>query len=679
LLINKIIGNNIKDKVLDFLKNCIKKENIYIMFLSFVLVFCMFSYVNEFIYNTLPKTEITITPYETEKNIEIEKTINYVTLLENETTVKFYKLKDMFYKNKNLKENLKGLEYIKKGEYNYSLNALRLNNLNNKILINLKKIPNNRIIFYNIGTSKKILIESRKEKQIIDLSKEKIGATFVYFPFSESKLFLFYTTGIYLILGFLVFYLINVIRKVFKKIKIPKYFLNYNPMQLTLIIYAIICTYVTYKFMTNTLPKSLFTNNGKLFGDQDYYWTIGKLMKDFNLLELKKTVYSFRGYFSSVLPMISLIIEKFTSINSLWLYHMLNNAFTAFLLGYLIPELHNKLALKKVKNYQIFVLFTLFFFFWKGMFYSVLADMVGITCALYSILLFIKYKENNNNKEALLSGICLGIASLSRSNFTIGFYAICFLFIFSLFCKKIKLNKTFFCYFFLGVFLICIPQIKINYDTGHIGIFAYDKKGSFLKGETLKQTHLNLMAKTSFVAWPYPVPDKTSQDMLREFSNGETISFKQGITMFSENFIITSIIIVKKIFLSLDLKTPEIYPWYKYSLHSNFYLFSFFNYFVILTGLFFVINNIFRKRLFSKKEKILGSLLYLLYMFPQTILDIEWRYYILLYLMIYYIFSFKFLEILINETFRKELKESTYLNFVSVGISFYFIFSSFYY
>lgn len=668
-----------REKGLNFLKNYIKKENIYIMFLSYLLAFCMFSYVNEFIYSILPEVEITINSYETEKNTEIEKGLSYIVLLENETTTKFYKLKDVFAKNKNLEENVEGFNYIKVGEYGYNLNSLHLNNYKNKVNIKIKKIPNSKIIFYNIGISKKISLTSKKNSVIIDLSEEKQGDVFTYFPFSESNSFLLYSTIVYLVLGFLIFILLNIIKKILKKIKVPKIFLNYNPLQLTIVIYIIICIYVNYKFMTNTLPKSLFTDKGELFGDQGYYWKIGELIKNFNLLELKKSVYSFRGYFSSVLPMISLMIEKFTNISSLWLYHMLNNIFTAFLLGYIIPELHNKLALKKVKNYQIFVLFILFFFFWKGMFYSVLADMVGITCALYSILLFIKYKENKKKREAFLSGICLAIASLSRSNFTIGFYAVCVLFILSCFFKKIKLNKTFFFYFLLGVFFICFPQIKINYDTGHIGLFSYDKKGSFLEEETLKQTHLNLMAKTSFVAWPYPVPDKMSQNMLYEFSNGENISFKQGLSMFSENFIITSIIIIKKIFLSLDLKTPEIYPWYKYSSHSNFYLFSFFNYYIVLTGLFFVINNNFRKKFFSKKEKIWGSLLYLLYMFPQTILDIEWRYYILLYLMIYYIFSFKFLEVLSNKILRKKLKESTYLSFIFVGILFYFVFSSFYY
>ena len=71
------------------------KENIYIMFFSYLLAFCMFSYVNRVIYKILPDIELTISSYKPEKNEGTEKNLLYIALLEDENTSKFYKLKNL--------------------------------------------------------------------------------------------------------------------------------------------------------------------------------------------------------------------------------------------------------------------------------------------------------------------------------------------------------------------------------------------------------------------------------------------------------------------------------------------------------------------------------------------------------------------------------------------------------
>ena len=68
-----------KERRLIFSKSYIKKENIYIMFLSYLLAFCMFSYVNEFVYKILPNVELTVSSYEPEKNEGTEKNSLYIT------------------------------------------------------------------------------------------------------------------------------------------------------------------------------------------------------------------------------------------------------------------------------------------------------------------------------------------------------------------------------------------------------------------------------------------------------------------------------------------------------------------------------------------------------------------------------------------------------------------------
>ena len=668
-----------REKVLNFLKNCIKKENIYIMFLSYLLAFCMFSYVNEFIYKMLPDVELTISSYEPEKNEGTEKNLNYIALLEDENTSKFYKLRDVFDENKKLKENTEGFNYINVGDYGYNLNSLYMNNPKNKVTIKMKKMPNSKLLFYNIGTSKKILLESKKSSVILDMSKEKEGDFFSYYPFSESKAFLLYASFIYLSLGILIFISLNIIKRFLKKIKIPKYFLEYNPKQLTLIIYAIISIYVSYKFISNTLPKSLFLENGDLFGDQIYYWKIGKLLRNLDMNGIRKHAVSFRGYFSSVIPMISQVIGEATNINSLWICFMLNNIFAALLLGYIIPELNNKLNPRKTKNYEILVLFAIFFIFWKGMFYAVIVDIMAATFLLWSVLLFIESIYKKKKLYMFFSGMFVSIAALNRGNYIFGIYFVFALFILNNMLKffgkqKYKLKNTFFALFFIGVFIISIPQIKINYDKGHIGMFPYDTEkswGDYSLTRSLMSTSLNI----TLTGWPYLVKDGMTQKMSENFGTKEIVpSINQTLTVYITTPIVSFTTALKKIFLSLDVKTADVYPLHKFRLHTDFYLFSFFNYFIILTSSYFLGNKKIRNKFFTKKELSIYGLVSL-FLVPSLIFTVEWRYFILNYLILYSIFCFKYFDFLKE----KEFDKNSYLKFILFFICICFLISSSYY
>ena len=654
------------------------RKNIYLLILSFFLAFCMFSYVNEFVYMILPKVEVTISPVE----IKTENT-NYITLLEDEDTKRYYNLNHVFLENKKLNENLDGLNYIKKGVYGYSVNAIHINNSKNKIKMKVKKIPNLKISFYNVGISKKIKIKTSKNVGVVDISDYKKGEIVNYFPFEKSKLFLIYSIGVYLILGISFLAVLKVISFFIQKLKIPKFLKKYTPMRMVFMIYFLVSVYITLKCLTNTLPSTLFNKNLSLFGDQKYYWKIGTLIEKFDFKSLSKSVISFRGYFSSVIPAIALLINKYTKINAYWLYYMINNFFICLLLGYIIPQLYVKLQNKKLENYKIFSLFIIFSIFWKGMYYSVLADMIGVTFLLWSVLFILEYIEKKEKKFSFFSGICFAISALNRSNYVLGIYFILIWFILNNIFKVLKINKykiknNFFFFFFLGIFIVCLPQIKLNYENGHTGLFSYDKKGSWIrKDESLKDEIINHTLRNTIVTWPYSTSDVTAQRILNNFIKDENtrISFRQGLSAFVTTPFDTIILIVKKLFLSLDVKTSEVYPWHRYVEHTNFYLFSFINYFIISTVIYLVQDQKTRKKLFSRKEILLGILLFTLYVLPQIILHIEWRYYILLYLIVYYIFAFKIFDFFKDSSLKKIL----YLKFVTTFIVIFFIISSYYF
>ena len=59
-------------------------------------------------------------------------------------------------------------------------------------------------------------------------------------------------------------------------------------------------------------------------------------------------------------------------------------------------------------------------------------------------------------------------------------------------------------------------------------------------------------------------------------------------------------------------------------------------------------------------------------------MNVEWRYYIILYLMIYYIFVFKFVSLVEQKEKFSELKKEGYFKFISFAIVIFFVISSYY-
>ena len=623
-----------------------KKIDFYLVALAIIFSLFLNKQVNQFVNFVIPSTKISLKILDTNKQ--------GMVLLETDEKVKILDVKT--------DDNI---EIIPKGKYGYSLNALWVKNNNKEIELEIKKLPNLKISFYNIAT-KKIEIASGKNKEVIDLEKNSEGDIVDYFPFANSKLFLIYTVGVYILLSILIYIGIMIIF-VKKKITSKKIdFLNsYSPLKMFFIIYILISLYVSYKFIFNTLPKSIYIN-GEFFGDQEYYWKFGNYLFKGKYDEILKKGYTFRGYITFAIPAMAQMIGTYLRVNSHWLFTMINNFFIAILLAYIIPEIHNQLSDKKAKNYQILILFLIFFFFWKGVYYSVLFDIFGATFLLWMILKILKLKTK---KDIFVAGIFGGIATLCRGNYV---WTVMILFLvkiaYELFKnKKVSLINIFL--FWSGIILICLPQIKINYDLGHIGLFPFDRVGSYVPGEKVTVFLINESMRNFFLTYPMGLGDRTSQQILINFSQGARLTMNQILSAFIYSPIETIIVIVKKIFLALDTRTNESYPSELWEL--TFY--SLVNYFIIATSLFFL-----KDKVFTKKEKVLGILLFISAILPQTIMTVEWRYYIVLYFIVYYIFVFKFVSLIEQKEKFSELKKEGYFKFVPFMIVMFFVISSYY-
>lgn len=621
-----------------------KKIDYYLVILAIIFSLFLNKEVNQFVNLIIPSTKVNLKILDTEKQ--------GIVLLETDKKVKISDIKTD-----------SDIEFIPKGKYGYNLNALYLKNNNKEIEIEIKKLPNLKISFYNIA-AQKIQITSGKYRQIIDLEKNVKGDIVDYFPFANSKLFMIYTIGIYILLSFVIYIGITIlfVKKKYKKID---FLSSYSPLKMLFIIYTLISLYVSYRFLFNTLPETLYIN-GDFFGDQGYYWGLGNYLFKGKYDEILKGSYTFRGYITFAIPAIAQMLGSYLKINSHWLFTMINNFFIAVLLAYIIPEIHNQISEKKAKNYHILILFFIFSFFWKGVYYSVLFDIFGATFLLWMVLKILKLKTK---KDVFLAGIFAGIAALCRGNYV---WTVVILFLVKILYELVKNKKISLINIFLfwaGIIFVCLPQIKINYDLGYIGLFPFDKIGSYVPNEKLVSYLINESMRNLFLTYPMHLGDKTSQQILINFSQETRLNMNQILSAFIYSPIETIIVVIKKLFLALDTRTNEAYPKELWDLT----FFSLINYFIIATSLFFLKNKV-----FTRKEKILGILLFVSAILPQTIMTVEWRYYIVLYFIVYYIFIFKFISLIEQKEKFRELKNKGYFKFIPFMIVIFFVISSYY-
>ena len=342
----------------------IRKIEIYKLLFSIILSFMMFSYTNKLVYKLLPTREVIIS------SINKEKKDTYISITQNDETLRFYDLKDIFNKNMGLKEQVdENKNYI-----------IYSDNPETKISFKLKEIPNNEIIFKNLGMNEINVKVGNKSKILNMPSIVEEGKLYSYFPFQNSKLYFVYSIGIFLILALIIYAVFNFFNFIVKNIKIRNFLLEYTPKKVFLLLYLIVCMSLTISVLGNLIPKTYFVENSKdVIWDQTWYWTMGGFLKNFQFKNLLDP-FTFRGYFSYLPMTLSQIINDLFQIrfNKYWSFYMINSFLIVLFLSYIIPEIYNRLTKKNVKNYQIIIIFFLFSFFWRGVYYSVLSDMFGV-------------------------------------------------------------------------------------------------------------------------------------------------------------------------------------------------------------------------------------------------------------------------------------------------------------
>lgn len=657
-------------RIINKLKNNELKNIIGIIILSITISSCLFTPVNTLVNNLLPKEEVKITVIENKNRKNAGSEIWITDLKKNvDEDLKFI----------NNQRNTYGIwEYRNAAEYGYIENMLVSygDNIGSTITIHMLKSPNSSFRCWANSNAGVISVETNGNVSTYDLYSEIPGGEMkVIYPYLNSSLALVLKAFIYLIIITMIFIILYLIYNFIKiGYKMPKALLDYNPKFNTIIILLTIYIYNIIKYI-NGIPNFLE------FGDQVYYWTLNPIASNEDFLTIAQKMVSFRGYLSNLGPYIAQILEKITHIHAEYFYLFFLALVSAFLFGYVIPKIHYLLSGKKPHNYQIILFFLVFSFFWRSLYYTVLMDLVSVTCFFTFIMFVLLFVNSYKRKYAFGAGCAITSAIMYRLNYTIVFTFFCitaiiyviYLVIKYLFSKKPRSLKVVIInylkgsiIFLIAVFLLSIPQLIINSNNGHIGLFPYDDKGSWVSEDYSLTDYSASLSFNYLSGYPYPIKDAQINNIrLDNYINlYDNLNVNQILFAYASKPLDAIHTIIKKTFTGFDIKTHIAYPSIDYSFNSYFYIFSMVNYLILGSAIYIIFNNRIRKILISKKEFLLFIITFGILILPQSFVHIEWRYFLPGYILIYYIFAYKLGLVLSNKDFKDMIWKSNYFIFI---------------
>lgn len=648
-----------------------------LILLSLLISSLFFEYVNNFAEVMLPTEKIVIELSKTEDGFTRGNEIWIVDY--NNSINNSLDLKSTL--NQNIKN--KTLEYRTASEYGYAFNMLISSgeNKDEKIEIYSKRNPRNQIVFWKNTNSPIVNLTVENKTEHIDLySNTNGGELYTYFPFKDDNTLLLIKSTIYIILLCIVYRLLSCfLKKILcfdlKKRKREFIFREYN-YKYIILIFIILYIWALIQLKVG-IPNYL------QFGDQCYYWNLTNFIVDgkLSLNEFAKNAVCFRGYLCNLIPFLSQTIGKVLNIDPVFIFCIFTVFSATMLLGYIVPKMYFLFRNKNPKNIQIIFLVMIFTFFWNGMLTAVLMDLMGVTSFLGSVLCILIYLKTMKNRVIIPCGMLMVFSISFRSSYKLGLLGVIIILSILLI---ISINKTLMKKFqekskifsigtknilssiailFIVVIIVSTPQIIINQEKGHLGIFPYDEEGVWTHKEfTLAEISANQVFTAGITGYPYVVTDnQISNFKIKYFENDQMLTQAQMLEMFSSNPMRTIIFIGKKIFSGFDVKTNVSYPNGYDSYSSIKEIFSFLNYLIIAIAIYNMtfFNN-------YKLEKITFLSVFLFLILPQTFVHVEWRYFIIGYIIIYYYFSFVFIDEIIEK--KREIFTSYYIYFISIYI-----------
>lgn len=663
------------------------KNTFCLLFLSFMICSIMHSYINPAIDSIMPNKTVTLKVLDTQSG-------NHEIWLADDSAG--YNLFQTFY----LDADLKQWEYRDATEYQYSENMLVSygENVGDSIIFSAPIKSNAYILFWNHPLGGKVLIQVDDKEYTIDTYSET-GEFSRFYPFQESYLPFIARMITYFILIIAVFLVLTYIYGYIRHKRKPSALSTVRfkawyilPLWIALFAYAV----VQYR---RGIPNYL------VLGDDIYYWSLDLFNEGtiFNIFSpewgqyVATKIFAARGYCCHLFSSLAHMAGRWTNIDAIYFYFIATSAAFACLVGYIFPELYYLIRGKKASILQVGISLIIVLFFWNGMLTAVLADMISSIAYLLGIVMFVKGIKSRKARYALVAGASISFAINCRTAFQYAIYLVIVGWIVFKIYKYItctdknksvitalKSEKVIFqasLIALLSFIIVAFPQYQINKAKEHIGLFPFDYEGAWALGNdpddtTLLEFHTNGALRTAYTGYPIQVADDQMRTIKNDvFNHEDFLQVPQTLRVYANSPLESMQYLVKKIVLAFDIKTSVAYPNEINWRQTSGMLFSFLNYAVLISAVYGMV----RRKCQNKIEILIFLVLFIGLVLPEMILTIEWRYFLPMYLFLYYLFVYNFFDLdgaqVEMGSKRTCLAQNNYLMVLTIGIFVLFLIS----
>lgn len=369
----------------------------------------------------------------------------------------------------------------------------------------------------------------------------------------------------------------------------------------------------------------------------------------------------FRGYFvPAFYGIIKFIFGRLLSWNPLIAMFIILSFLTSFMNCILLPSIYSLLNKKdEVKTWQIAVINICFFVFLRGHILWPMADLLPFFFVICSLYFFLRFIDSRKGNALFWEMFFITAATLCRQSYSILLYAeLLWLVIWVCrnHCELKMVLKICLCAC-LGVFLLGGPQISINFLRDQSFGYLGGSIEKYMGDQSLIENSIQLSIDTATQAWPYFLKNSLGilmkNSIYPDMNNLNLVDFAYIFISHPAEFIC---FLFSKLFMAIDIRTPLIYPEPPY-IEKNIYGYLLLSANAVVWSAFVLVLADKQKRnnCFNKKEVAVGMVDVILLTFPLLAVHIEWRYFISLYYLAYYVVCFSLPKWILKAS-RKERK-----------------------
>ena len=387
-----------------------------------------------------------------------------------------------------------------------------------------------------------------------------------------------------------------------------------KPIIFFAIVFGAVFSIATIQYVFNIDLPAYMPDNA--IGDQGGYWGTYIFKDGFFDFEVLAAQAPFRGYTNFFLSSISKVIGARLSIDPVKVYLIFPALAFAWFLAIILPKFYEFFMGRKPKYVTVVAFAVVFTYFYRAWITMCTMDFYTMTLFFAAIVYAIQAYRKESVLDAAIAGLSLSLMINMHYNFGVYMivivilYPVCILFkkIFSsekvaakdLFgtIKKAFSKRRIIALIVAAVcfLIVCIPQTVVNYKNDYYGLFTHDSEDAY-NGHPVSWSMWNAFFTHGMILWPVFIGDDQTASMKTQLyeNKGEMLHPAQAMDLYAESPVETVATLVKKTFAMFDYKSNVNYGSEITWRETKGLLFSFFNYFLLLAGLFVLIKT--RKRI----------------------------------------------------------------------------------